>query len=111
MSKLAALGRSFGWGVSAVAFGLLPVWTSLVLPQINKEITFSMVELLKSGAIIIFAITLTISVLVDYNMSRFRYSSPTFALWFNVLFPFSICICGMLFHMATISTRSEVLHT
>jgi hypothetical protein len=75
MSKLTALGRSFGRGVSAVVFGLLPVWTSLLLPEINTEIAFSAVELLKSGAIIIFAITLTISVLVDYYMSRFKYGS------------------------------------
>jgi hypothetical protein len=111
MTKRAAIGRSLGWGVSAVVFGLLPVWTSLLLPEINREITFSVVELLKSGAIIIFSITLTISVLVDYYLSRFRYSSRATALWFNAFFPFAICLCGMLFHMATISTRSSVLNT
>ena len=71
--KITALGRSFSWGVCAVVFGLLPVWMSLVLPKINGEITFSEIELLKSGALIVFAITLTISVLVDYHLSRFRY--------------------------------------
>jgi predicted membrane protein len=110
MSKLAAMGRALGWGMSAVAFGLLPVWTSLLLPKINSEISFSEIELLESGSIIIFAITLTISVLVDYNMSRFRYRSRSIAIWFNVFFPFAICVCGMLIHIATISTKSEVLN-
>jgi hypothetical protein len=111
MTKLSALGRSVSWGVCAVGFGLLPVWMSLILPEINGEITFSEIELLKSGALIIFAIILTISVLVDYYLSRFKYSSRTVALWFNVFFPFAICICGMLFHVATIWTKSEVLNT
>jgi hypothetical protein len=101
----------FTWGVCAVGFGLLPVWISLVLPEINGQITLSEIELLKSGAFIIFAITLTISVLVDYYLSRFRYGSPAIGVWFNVFFPFAICICGMLFHVTTIWTKSEVLNT
>jgi len=110
MSKLSAIGSALGWGMSAVAFGLLPVWTSLLLPKINSEISFSEIELLKSGSIVIFAITLTISVLVDYYMSRFRYRNRSIALLFNAFFPFAICICGMLIHIATISTKSEVLN-
>jgi hypothetical protein len=109
MSKLAAMNIAFVWGISAVAFGLLPVWMSLLLPKINREISFSEIDLLKSGGIIIFAITLTISVHVDYYLSRFRFRDPSIAVWFNVFFPFAICLFGLIIHMITISTKSEVL--
>ncbi len=48
MSKLAAMNIALVWGLSAVAFGLLPVWTSLLLPKINEEISFSEIELLRA---------------------------------------------------------------
>jgi len=110
MPRLAAIGSSLGWGVSAVAFGLLPVWMSLLLPKISNAISFSEVDLLKSGSIIIFSITMTISVLVDYYLSRFRYSNKFIAILFNVFFPFAICLCGILIHIVTISTDGANLN-
>jgi hypothetical protein len=106
-----AIATSIFWGVCAVAFGLLPVWTALGVPLINKEVSFSEIEVLKSGAIVIFAITLTVSVLVDYYISRFRFTNRLVALGFNGFFPLAICLVGMLVHIATITAKSDELPT
>lgn len=110
MSTLAACGSSFAWGLCAVGFGLLPVWTTLLITRINRDVLFSEIDLLKSGAIIIFAITLTISVLVDYYLSRFRFQGRFSALMFNAFFPFSIAISGILIHIITVDTKDASLN-
>jgi hypothetical protein len=105
----AVLGRSLSWGLSTVVFGLLPVWATFLMTMIDRDISFSKIEFLKSGGIVIFAITITVAVLVDYHLSRFRFSSPTIGLMFNTFFPSAICICGMIIHVNTVIAKNESL--
>jgi hypothetical protein len=111
MSIPVAILSSLGWGLCAIVFGLLPVWTTLLIIIINHEVSFSEIELLKSGAIMIFAITLTISVLVDYHLSRFRFQSRFGALMLNAFFPVTISLFGMLIHIITVTTANNSLNT
>jgi hypothetical protein len=109
MSPWVALGRSLCWGLGAVFGGLLPVWATLIVTQVDHEISFSKIEFLKSGGMVIFAITITIAVLVDYYLSQFRFRSPSAALMFNVLFPFAIGLGGMVIHITTVIAKNESL--
>jgi hypothetical protein len=109
MSQFVAFLMAVVWGVSAVAFGLIPVWTSLLLTRINQDFAFSEDAMLREGSIIIFAITLTISVLVDCYVSGYRYRNRFIALLFNAFLPLSICVFGMTIHISTIFTNPEAL--
>lgn len=111
MTGLRAVCASLIWALAAVVFGPLPLWATLFLTHIDREVSFSETDMLKSGAIIIFAITLTISVLVDYHLSRFRLQSRSVAVILNVLFPFAICVFGMVIHLDTINTKDASLQT
>ena len=109
MSPLVVLGRSLGWGLGTVVFGLLPIWATLIMTQVDHDISFSEIEFLKSGGIVIFAITITVAVLVDDYLSRFRFTSPSGGLFFNAIFPFAIGLGGMVIHITTVIAKTESL--
>jgi small basic protein len=109
MSPWTAIGRSLGWGACTVIFGLVPLLISILIPLVDHDIPFSKTEFLKSGGIVIFAITITIAVLVDHYLSRFRFQSPSIGLMFNILVPFSICLLGMIIHITTVIAKADSL--
>jgi hypothetical protein len=108
MSAATAIGRAFLWSVCTLVFGLIPLWISLLMPQVDHDIVFFEIEFLRNGGIIIFAVTVTMSVLVDHYLSRFRFT-PSGALMFNLLFPFAICLAGLAIHITTVIAKTESL--
>ncbi len=79
------------------------------MPLVDHDIPFSKIEFLKSGGIVIFAITITIAVLVDHYLSRFRFQSPSIGLICNILVPFGICLLGMIIHITTVIAKADSL--
>lgn len=82
---------------------------SLLLTKVNRGFVFSEDALLREGSIIIFAITLTISVLIDFYVLGYEYRNNFIRLMFNAVLPLLIIVFGMMIHLITVFTNSEAL--